>query len=91
MLDDTHQRSNQPLHISVSFDYLVDVEGERIDLDGLQDNLVFRLSYDDAEIPFGEKVFAALKSDITEVLPPNVNVNRVGGALFLNGEKIKNF
>ena len=91
MPGDTYQRSNQPLQITVSFDYLVNVVGDQIDLEGLQDNLVFRLGHDDAEIPFGEKVLAALKSEISEVLPRSVNVNRVGGELFLNGEKIKNF
>ena len=91
MPGDAFQRSNQPLKITVSFDYLVNVVGEQIDLEGLQDNLVFRLGYDNAEIPFGEEVLAALKSQISEVLPRSVNVNRVGGELFLNGEKIKNF
>ena len=91
MPGDTHQKSNQPLQITVSFDYLVNVGGNQVDIEGLQDNLVFRLGYDEAEIPFGEKVLAALKNEISEVLPRSVNVNRVGGALFLNGEKIKNF
>ena len=91
MPSNTYQRLNQPLQITVSFDYLINVVGDQIDLEGLQDNLVFRLGYDGAEIPFGEKVLAALKSEISEVLPRNVNVNRVGGELFLNGEKIKNF
>ena len=91
MPSDTYQRLNQPLKITVSFDYLVNVVGDQIDLEGLKDNLVFRLGYDDAEIPFGEKVLAALKSEISEVLPRGINVNRVGGELFLNGEKIKNF
>ena len=62
MSGDTHQRSNQPLQITVSFDYLVNVVGDQIDLEGLRDNLVFRLGHDDAEIPFGEKVLAALKA-----------------------------
>ena len=91
MPGNTYQRSNQPLRITVSFDYLVNVVGDQIDLEGLKDNLVFRLGYDDAEIPFGEKVLAALKSEISEVLPRSVNVNRVGGELLLDGEKIKNF
>ena len=90
MPDYTCQRSNQPLHITVSFDYLVTAEGEGIDLEGLEDNLSFRLGYD-AEIPFSEKVLAALKSAISEVLPRNLNVDRVGGELLLNGKKIKNF
>ncbi len=84
-------QSHQPLQITVSFDYLVNVVGDQIDLEGLKDNLVFRLGYDGSEIPFGEKVLAALKSEISEVLPRSVSVNRVGGELFLNGEKIKNF
>ena len=91
MPGDTYQRSQQPLQITVSFDYLVDVVGDQIDLEGLKDNLFFRLGYDDAEIPFGEKTLAALKNEISEVLPRGVNVNRVGGELLLNGEKIKNF
>ena len=91
MPDYTCQRSNQPLHITVSFDYLVTAEGEGTDLEGLKDNLSFRLGYDDAEIPFSEKVLAALKSAISEVLPRNLNVDRVGGELLLNGKKIKNF
>ena len=91
MPGDTFQRPHQPLQITVSFDYLVNVVGDQIDLEGLKDNLVFRLGYDGSEIPFGEKVLAALKSEISEVLPRSVSVNRVGGELFLNGEKIKNF
>ena len=91
MPSDTYQRLNQPLQITVSFDYLVNVVDDQVDLEGLQNNLVFRLGYDEAEIPFGEKVLAALKNEISEVLPRSVNVNRVGGELFLNGEKIKNF
>ena len=91
MPGDTYQKSNQPLQITVSFDYLVNVVSDQVDLEGLKDNLVFRLGYDGAEIPFGENVLATLKSEISEVLPQSVNVNRVGGELFLNGEKIKNF
>ena len=91
MPDYTYKKSNQSLHITVSFDYLVNVEVERTDLEGLQGNLAFRLGHDDAEIPFGDKLLAALKSAISEVLPRNINIDRVGGELSLNGKKIKNF
>ena len=91
MPDDAYQRGYQPLHITISFDYLVDVDGEWADPEGLKHNLAFRLGYDNAEIPFSEKLLAAFKSEISEVLPRNVKVNRVGGELSLNGQKIKKF
>ena len=91
MPDDAYQKGDQPLHITISFDYLVNVDGEAADHEVWRQNLAFRLGHDDAEIPFSEKVLAALKSEILEVLPRNVNINRVGGELSLNSEKIKNF
>ena len=91
MPDDVYQRGNQPLHITISFDYLVNVDGEAADPESLKQNLAFRLGYDNAEIPFSEKILASLKSEISEVLPQNVMINRVGGELTLDGEKIKKF
>ena len=91
MPDDAYQRGNQPLHITISFDYLVNVDGEGPDSEGWKQNLAFRLGYDDAEIPFSDKMLATLKREISEVLPRNVKINRVGGELTLDGEKIKKF
>ena len=91
MPDDAYRRGNQPIHIRVSFNYLVNVDSEVAVSEDLLQNLAFRLGYDDAEIPFSEKVLVALKSEISEVLPRNINIDRLGGELSLNGEKIKKF
>ena len=71
MPGNTYQRSKQSLQITVSFDYLVNVVGEQIDLEGLR-TILFSSGLRHAEIAFGEKVLAALKSEISEVLPRSV-------------------
>ena len=89
----TYHRSNQPLQITVSFDYLVNVVGDQIDLEGLRDNLVFRLGHDGAEIPFGERVLAALRErNFRGSYRGGVSVNRVGGGVISEWrEDQKNF
>ena len=91
MPEDAYRRGNQPIHIRVSFNYLVNFDSEVAVSEDLLQNLAFRLGYDDAEIPFNEKVLIALKSEISEVLPRNINIDRLGGELSFNGEKIKTF
>ena len=91
MPDDADQGRNQPHLITVSFTFLVNADGEAANPEGLRKSLVFRLGYDDAEIPFSEKLFRALESEISEVLPRNLNLNRIGGELLLNDEMIKKF
>ena len=85
------QFMKKPHHISITFNFLVSSNDEENGLPGFEEDLAFRLGYDEAEIPIRDEVLSGLRDEIAAVLPASVKLNRVGGELSLNGTKIKNF
>tara|TARA_A100000164_G_C21851449_1_gene745200 strand:+ start:147 stop:422 length:276 start_codon:yes stop_codon:yes gene_type:complete len=75
-------------NIEISFKYLVTPKGEE---DLTEQDLLFRLGYDPAEIPVSDDLFTCFQNEISKVLPSNTRLDRIGGELSLNGLRIKNF
>ena len=76
-------------HISTTFNFLVSGNDVENALPGFEEDLAFRLGYDEAEIPIRDEVLSGLRDEVVAVLPASVKLNRVGGELSLNGTKIK--
>ena len=74
--------------IDIAFKYLVTFEGEG---HLPEQDLLFRLGYDPAEIPVSDDLFNRVKNELLEVLPTRTKIDRVGGELSLNGAKVKKF
>jgi hypothetical protein len=79
---------SKPHEIEISLKYLVSIEGDE---NASEQDLAFRLGYDEAEIPVSDDVLVRLRDELSTVLPGHLRLDRVGGELSLNGARVKSF
>ena len=79
------------LRISITLDYLVTVDRNRETKRELERDVLFRLSYDKAEIPVSGRTLAKVLQDLEAPLPEHTTLNRISGALLMNRSIIKKF
>lgn len=94
-----------PHRINVSFDVLVSVDSERekaakrhrgselalSDHQGMDWTLQYSLGYDENRIPFSEKTLENIKSELMDVMPSYIQLDRFEGEIKLNRRCIKKF
>lgn len=79
------------LRISITLDYLVTVDGNKETKQELERDLLFRLSYDKAEVPVSGRTLAKIVQDLEAPLPEHTTLNRISGTLLMNRSIIKKF
>ena len=79
------------LRISITLDYLVTVDGNKETKQDLERDLLFRLSYDKAEVPVSGRTLAKIVQDLEAPLPEHTTLNRISGTLLMNRSIIKKF
>ena len=57
----------------------------------LERDLLFRLSYDKAEVPVSGRTLAKIVQDLEAPLPEHTTLNRISGTLLMNRSIIKKF
>ena len=79
------------LRISLTLDYLVTVDGKREIKQELERDVLFRLSYDKAEIPVSSRTLAKVVQELEAPLPEHITLNRISGTLLMSESIIKKF
>ncbi|MBH72622.1 MAG: hypothetical protein CMM57_02945 [Rhodospirillaceae bacterium] len=79
------------LRISITLDYLVTVDRNRETKQELERDVLFRLSYDKAEIPVSSRTLAKVVQDLEAPLPEHTTLNRISGTILMNESIIKKF
>ena len=79
------------LRISLTLDYLVTVDGKREIKQELERDVLFRLSYDKAEIPVSSRTLAKVVQELEAPLPEHTTLNRISGTILMNQSIIKKF
>ena len=79
------------LRISLTLDYLVTVDGKREIKQELERDVLFRLSYDKAEIPVSSRTLAKIVQELEAPLPEHTTLNRISGTIIINQSIIKKF
>ena len=79
------------LRISITLDYLVTVDGNRETKQELERDVLFRLSYDKAEIPVSSRTLAKVVQELEAPLPEYTTLNRTSGTILMNESIIKKF
>ena len=79
------------LRISITLDYLVTVDGNKETKQELERDVLFRLSYDKAEVPISGRTLAKIVQDLEAPLPEHTTLNRISGTLLMNRSIIKKF
>ena len=79
------------LRISITLDYLVTVDRNRETKQELEREMLFRLSYDKAEIPVSSRTLAKVVQDLEAPLPEHTTLNRISGTILMNESIIKKF
>ena len=79
------------LRISLTLDYLVTVDGKREIKQELERDVLFRLSYDKAEIPVSSRTLAKIVQELEAPLPEHTTLNRISGTILINQSIIKKF
>ena len=79
------------LRISLTLDYLVTVDGKRETKQELERDVLFRLSYDKAEIPVSSRTLAKVVQELEAPLPEHTTLNRISGTILMNQSIIKKF
>tara|TARA_B100000989_G_scaffold259310_1_gene209447 strand:- start:159 stop:428 length:270 start_codon:yes stop_codon:yes gene_type:complete len=79
------------LRISITLDYLVTVDRNRETKQELEREMLFRLSYDKAEMPVSSRTLAKVVQDLEAPLPEHTTLNRISGTILMNESIIKKF
>ena len=79
------------LRISITLDYLVTVDGNKETKQELERDVLFRLSYDKAEIPVSSRTLAKIVQELEAPLPEHTTLNRISGTIIINQSIIKKF
>tara|TARA_B100001093_G_scaffold467228_1_gene486266 strand:+ start:459 stop:770 length:312 start_codon:yes stop_codon:yes gene_type:complete len=79
------------LRISITLDYLVTVDKNRVTKQELERDVLFRLGYDRAEIPVSSQTLAKVVQELEAPLPEHTTLNRISGTLLMNQSIIKKF
>ncbi len=86
-----NQNTAPALRISITLDYLVTVDGNKETKHELERDVLFRLSYDKAELPVSGRTLANVVQDLEAPLPEHTTLNRISGTLLMNRSIIKKF